>query len=450
MNIIVHPRPLRGSVAAPPSKSVAQRYVAAALISRRRCTLHDVGESKDVGDALHIAGCLGAAITQKEGLTMIDSRGPISVPPHIAMGESGLAARMFLPIIAVYLNGATVRLTAEGSLGGRPMDFFGQVLPQLGISVHMHSGHFPITLSGQFTPKDIVVDGGLSSQYASGLLMAYTAVKCFNRNITIKNPVSTQYLILTQECVSRFGLGQIGCHATGCGARFVPVAKDMGPAARAASEIGETDSAIFHIDAPCPKQSEPFYGIQGDWSNASFWLLAAALGHPVTVTNLQADSQQGDKDFLDVLASCGLPLTWQGDALSLGMVEELSAFSYDATHTPDLFPPLVVLALFCSGVSTIAGVHRLRHKESDRADTLCSEFRKLGANMRIEQDNLIIVGRVTLRGGTVQAHADHRIAMALAIAALQADSPITILGAECVAKSYPNFFEELKRLQGHE
>jgi 3-phosphoshikimate 1-carboxyvinyltransferase len=186
------------------------------------------------------------------------------------------------------------------------------------------------------------------------------------------------------------------------------------------------------------------YTIASDWSNAAFLLVAGAIAGSVTVTGLDVFSAQGDKKILEALQDCGCFLSVSTESIRVRKNEN-KAFHFDATDCPDLFPPLVALATHCSGRSVIEGVHRLLHKESNRALSLQNEFKKLGIEIIIQDDMMIITGG-KVRGGKVYSHNDHRIAMALAVAALGAEAAVEIEAAEAVAKSWPGFFEALRQL----
>jgi 3-phosphoshikimate 1-carboxyvinyltransferase len=183
--------------------------------------------------------------------------------------------------------------------------------------------------------------------------------------------------------------------------------------------------------------------VEGDWSGMANLLVAGSIAGDVVVNGLNYPSSQGDAVIVDILETCGAATTYD-DAVTVQTLP-LGAFDYDATDTPDLVPPLAVVAAYAAGTSRINGVHRLLHKESDRATALINEMTRLGIDIRVEGDALCISGS-KVSGGNVDAHNDHRIAMALAVCALGADSPVTIEGADCVGKSYPDFFTHLAQL----
>jgi 3-phosphoshikimate 1-carboxyvinyltransferase len=188
------------------------------------------------------------------------------------------------------------------------------------------------------------------------------------------------------------------------------------------------------------------YRVEGDWSGAAFLLVAGALAGRVRVQGLEPESAQGDKAVWGVLRDAGAFLNVSASGIEAAAAD-LNSFEFDATHCPDLIPPLVALAAGAAGVSVFSGASRLDHKESRRADTLAEAFGALGIGVTREGDILRVRGG-RIRGGAVDARGDHRIAMAAAVAALAAEGPVTIEGAECAAKSYPGFFEDLKSMGG--
>jgi 3-phosphoshikimate 1-carboxyvinyltransferase len=188
------------------------------------------------------------------------------------------------------------------------------------------------------------------------------------------------------------------------------------------------------------------YRIDADWSSASYWLIAAAIGHKVMLEGLRLDSRQADKALMSFLQAAGCRVTFDDDKIGVDGTGR-KAFTVDATHCPDLFPALVTLAAYCSGTSVIHGADRLVHKESHRGQTLQSEFAKLGVRIELDGCRMRIFGNGTVTGGRVSSHNDHRIAMCLAIAGLSAETPVIIDGAEAVAKSYPDFWKHLEELK---
>lgn len=462
MDVIIEPGALQGTLTAPPSKSYSQRALAAALLCEKPSLLSGVGNSKDELAALAIIKALGAEVhSGPEGYKILPPpAGTRAKALRIFCGESGLSSRMFTPIVALLAE--TTEVIGSGSLLNRPMEFFETVLPQLGLQVKSEGGKLPLQITGDFWPASIVIDGSASSQYLTGLLFAFSAAvarKGFARaaetSIAVRNLNSRPYVQLTLDVLKAFDMP-------------VPVWDAEDRFTFALPSVGESDGSGRHSpgsDQPSRKPdprndaSDPGssasnpspdtirYTVPGDWSGAAFLVVAAALFGDIALHGLDADSPQGDKAILQALLDCGVGVSWKGEELFISGAAQRRAFQFDATHCPDLFPPLMVLASFCAGVSELKGASRLIHKESNRADTLSSEFRKLGVQVEVAGDVIRVTGG-TVQGGEVSAHGDHRIAMACALAGLGATAPVRIAGAEAIEKSYPGFFEDLQALGG--
>jgi 3-phosphoshikimate 1-carboxyvinyltransferase len=418
MNATVYPSAINGQLTAPASKSAMQRACAAALVRNGQSILHNPGISADDKAALQIIQQLGATVEAVDGTIVINSKSVQPVGNSIHCGESGLSIRMFTSIAA--LSEKEITINGGGSLAKRPMQFFNTVLPQLNVAYSSHDGYLPLRVQGPLQPKDITVDGSLSSQFLTGLLFTYSAAGAQNVTIQVTDLASKPYVDLTLHVLKQFGLK-------------VPVNKNY---------------EAFHFS------NEPYtatirtvhYAVEGDWSGAAFLLVAGAIAGNVMVKGLDVFSTQADKAILQALSSTGAVMSVQEGQISVQQTF-LKAFHFNATDCPDLFPPLVALAAYCEGTTVIEGSHRLTHKESNRAITLQQEFGKLGIEITLQDDLMIIKGNA-IKSATVSSHNDHRIAMACAVAALKADGPVQIEGAEAVNKSYPNFWQHLQKIGG--
>lgn len=417
MKVQVQPSTLKGTIHAPASKSSMQRACAAALVKKGTSILNNCGKSNDDYAAIDVIKRLGAKVSyNSDGCLTIISNGVHPQSDAMNCGESGLGIRMFTPIAAISDQRITIHGT--GSLTTRPMDFFDQVLPKLGVTIESHNGRLPLHIKGPLQPKDITVDGSLSSQFLTGLLMAYSSVVTKPVTITVDDLKSRPYIDLTLTVMKEFGLN-------------VP-------------ENNNYESFTFSpASVEQPKQVE--YTIEGDWSGGAFLLVAGAIAGDITVKGLDISSTQADKAILDALQDSGSKISITARQINIGPAP-LKAFEFDATNCPDLFPPLVALAAYCAGTSTIKGVQRLAHKESDRAITLQQEFKKMGVDITLEDDTMLVKGGGKLREATVSSHHDHRIAMACAVAALKARGEVLINGANAINKSYPDFFDHLETL----
>jgi 3-phosphoshikimate 1-carboxyvinyltransferase len=414
MEKIIYPSRLHGSVAANPSKSAMQRAVAAALLSHGVSTISNPGLSDDCRAALNVAEKLGARVENKSGQIVITGKGIVPVSGELHCGESGLGIRMFTPLAA--LSDRPMIISGEGSLAQRPMHLFEELLPKLGVSCRTREGKLPLEIKGPLCPADIEVDGSLSSQFLTGLLMAFGAA-ADHAIISVNGLKSKAYIALTLQVMAHFGV-----------------------------QVDQEGFKRF-IFGQKQRYQAADYTVEGDWSGAAFLLAGAAISGNITIRALQKDSLQPDRAMLQVLDQAGALVSSDSDGIAVTH-RNLQAFSFDATDCPDLFPPLVALAAQCEGTTTIKGVSRLTHKESDRGKSLRQEFATLGIDISLKGDEMEVTGS-RIQPATVSSHGDHRIAMACAIAALAANGPVRIQGAESVNKSYPEFWDHLKILGAH-
>ncbi len=422
---IVYPSKIQGTLKTPSSKSYAQRAVAAALLNNGKTIITNYGNSNDEKAALGIIKQLGADVVTENGKLIINSLFNTNniYSKKVFVGESGLALRLFTTIVSLLKY--EIEITGEGSLLNRPIDVFEKILPELRVDLETNNGKLPIKIKGSLVAKNIEIDGEMSSQFLSGFLFAYSFL--FSQNlqqndiaITVNNLKSKPYIDVTIDVLKAFAL-PIPTHNNYI--EFVFCKNDY------------------------KSKTEVIYNIEGDWSNAAFLLVAGAIAGKLCLKNINLQSKQADKKIIEVLQNCGCKLIFGVDEIIIEKsIETLTSFSFDATDCPDLFPPLVALAANCKGISTIKGVERLKHKESNRGEVLQKEFAKLGVEIFINNDEMKIAGISVITGATVHSNNDHRIAMACAIAALHATDKVVIENTEAVNKSYPNFFEDLKSI----
>ena len=423
MQVKIHPAIVKGSINAPPSKSVMQRACAAALLRNGVTRIFNYGTSEDDKAALGIIQQLGAIVHVEDDRSLtITSDGMVKPLPGVVLncGESGLSFRMFTPVAA--LSDVEIAIAVEGSLSKRPSHFIEELLPQLGVEVLSRRGAFPIRIKGPLKPATITVDGSLTSQLLTGLLFAYSAAKAGEVAIETLSLKSKPYVDLTLQVMEDFKMN---------------VPQNL-----------RYETFIFtERDIIAPAGVDLKYTVEGDWSNAAFLMVAGAIAGSVMVKGLDVFTTQADKKVLEALQDCGCRLSIQSEQIEVSH-QPLKAFHFDATDCPDLFPPLAALAACCKGTSVIEGVHRLAHKESDRGATLQQEFYKLGIEMDIQDDKMIIKGGTGIVAAVVDSHHDHRIAMACAVLALKASGTVTIQHAEAIDKSYPRFYRDMQQLCG--
>lgn len=400
-----------------------QRGCAASLLFNGTTIIRNPGHSNDDKAALGVIQDMGAVVQQlDDGSLQITGGGVSPDCDAVNCGESGLGIRMFTPIIS--LSNKRITINGEGSLVTRPMDFFDEVLPQLGVEIISKEGKLPLQVKGPLQPKNITIDGSLSSQFLTGLLFGYAASNAKDVTITVDNLKSKPYIDLTLTVMKQFGW-----------------------------EVENRNYEQFYFAGTStalsagagPSTALRTYTVEGDWSGAAFLLVTGAIAGDIIVKGLDVQSTQADRAVLQALQACGAKMSIQSEQIEIGPAA-LKAFQFDATECPDLFPPLVALAAYCKGTTVIEGVTRLTHKESNRALTLQEEFGKMGVEIELQDNLMLIKGGNGLKGAAVHSHHDHRIAMACAVAALKANGETVISEAQAINKSYPDFYEHIEQL----
>lgn len=401
----------KGVIKSPSSKSYMQRAIAIALLSEGETTLTNPCFCKDVEAVLAIAENLGAEVAISAEKVTIK---PIEKlrKTQLNVGESGLGIRMLTPIASLYSK--VLILIGEGSLKTRPMQSLETPLQELGVNISTNNGLLPIKVKGPLVGGNAIVDGSIGSQVLTGLLIALPkALK--SSKLEVIDLQSKPYIDMTMEIMEHFGV-----------------------------KITHEDYKIFYIEGGQSYKATN-YQIEGDWSGAAFHLVGAAIAGDVTLTNINPASKQADVKIIEALRSAGAKISLEENSIRVEK-DALKAFHFDATHCPDLFPPLANLAVACEGISVIKGVGRLTHKESNRAEAIKKVWTDLGVEVTLLGDEMHIKGG-KVKGGNLHSHNDHRIAMMGAIASLIAEGPINIEQWEAVGKSYPTFFEDFNVLR---
>lgn len=402
-----------GKITPPCSKSYAQRALAAALLAEGESTLRNIEFCNDTQSALGCIESLGATVRRVDEHTLCVRGGLSPRRDTLSVGESGLATRLFTPIASLWTEPITI--VGEGTLLHRPMDMMIAPLRRLGVDVRDGGGRLPIEVCGPVKGGEIDVDGSVSSQFITGLLLALPLAE-EDTTLHVENAVSRPYLDMTIDTAQRFGV-----------------------------RILHNDYSEFFIEGGQKYESADF-AIEGDWSAAAIMLVAGAVAGEVTLDNLSLLSKQADVAICDALVRVGASVVSDERSVTVAR-RPLSAFEFDATDCPDLFPALVALAAAAEGESVITGTSRLEHKESNRAEALRSEYAKLGIEIELDDDIMRIHGGEIRSGVMTESYGDHRMAMSLAVSALRCDGEITIRDAECVAKSYLRFFDDLDLLR---
>lgn len=418
MNITCYPARLSGTVAAIPSKSDAHRKLICAALSQEGGILPlRTPFCDDIAATIRCLTALGAAFEETEsGLRITPIRRQAQA--HLDCGESGSTLRFLLPVAMCVCS--EISVTGAGRLPERPIGTLTDAMSAHGVQFAQTS--LPLTASGALNGGLYEIPGNISSQFLSGLLMALPLCGQ-DSEIRLTTPLqSAAYVDMTLETLRLFGAEIL-----------------------AASECG---LLRYHIKGKQVLHFPNNPDIDGDWSNAAFWLTAGAIQPEgsVAVSGLHADSTQGDKEIIPILQRAGAYVTETASEtiVSCGTISE---FDVNMEKIPDLLPILAVRAALSDGGCRFEKAERLRLKESDRLASTSAMLRALGGRVDEYPDGLCVHGG-QFTGGTVDAENDHRLVMAAAIAAIRCTEPVTILGAEAVNKSYPAFFEDYCKLGG--
>lgn len=422
----------------PVSKSFAQRAIIAAALAEGTSYLHGYTPCGDNEAALQVARNLGAQVEVNgtdvtiKGISA--SLGSMDMK-ELHVGESGLLTRMMIPVMSQLCAGP-VTFTGEKTLLSRPLTGAREIMEAF--EAEIDSINVPLTVKGPLKAGRAEISGKHGSQLISGLLMALPFADR-NSSVIVKDPKSIPYMFITLEVLKKFGI-KVGNDMLG-GPDFLESGGDWSLCTEMVFKVkGGQKYRAANID------------LEGDWSAAANFLVAGALFGRAELSGLDTTSLQADLSIMDILMDAGASLSQlDGDKGNITVQRApLKAFSVDASNCPDLFPILAVLAAFCQGTSRLSGVGRLANKESDRAKAILEMLTQMGVKASIEKDELIVEGHTLaerllshslLKGGAYTSHHDHRMVMALKVASLGADSPITIDDEACVAKSFPQFHD---------
>ena len=406
MDIRIDPRRLSGTVTPPASKSMAHRLIIAAALSGGVSTIHNVSTSKDIETTLRCMAAMGAGVEQTDHRTLrihglghsVPQRCDAAQLPHFDCGESGSTLRFLIPIALAVTGGGG--FTGQGRLMERPQQPYFDLFRENGISYHLENG--TLTVQGRLTAGEYRLPGNVSSQFFTGLLFALSLLDEPSTIISTTALESADYIRMTIDAMKTAGV----------------------------SVAVSDDGRGFHVE-PAPYAAFEA-SVEADWSQAGFWYAANFFDNQVQLNGLNPRSAQGDM----VISELYWKLARPGDT------------EIDVSGCPDLLPPLAVMAAVRSGTTRFVNAARLRMKESDRLATVHQLLTALGGRSEEGADFLTVHGVPALAGGTVDGANDHRIVMAAAIAATACSGPVTILGAQAVSKSYPDFFEVYQSLGG--
>ena len=411
--IKISPSKLSGRIVVPPSKSLLHRAIIAASLAKGNSIVSNISLSNDINATMDAMKAFGADYSISNNNAKISGFAKYSNSISINVNESGSTLRFLIPLLLHFSDNSLIYGTKR--LLERPLEPYLEIFDKLSISYKQNLDC--LELSGKLKPSDYFLSGDISSQFITGLLFTLPLLDG-NSTITMKSALESKgYVDLTISVLNKFGITIIN---------------------------NNYDSFIITGN----QHYTPFdYEVEGDFSQAAFFLVAGALSNNIKCNYLNINSLQGDHAILDILKMCGANLTFDGDTISCNS-SDLKAISIDCSQIPDLVPILAVLLSFCVGESKITNVKRLRYKESDRLAAITMELNKIGGNIVEFDDMLVINGIESFCGGYVSSHNDHRIAMSLAIASTRSKSDIIIDDGNCVNKSMVNFWDEFIKLGG--
>ncbi len=410
-NIILTPGYVKGCVAVPSSKSVAHRALIAAALSEKPIKVNNVDFSKDIYATIDSLRRLGVTVTEENGYILVDGSTIIkNSDVSIDANESGSTLRFMIPVTALLEK--TTTFDGKGRLPERPLNDYFEIFDKNGVVYsHPKDKYLPLCVSGNIKLNEVDVKGNTSSQFITGLIFC-GLVNPIKVSITTELQ-SKPYVDITVDVLKKFGCDVIernNCY-----------------------EIKKNTTVIDE------------YSVERDWSQAAFFMCAAAINGCVTLKDMNMTSAQGDMEIISLLKKFGADVTINGSDLTVKK-SDLYGIDIDVGNIPDLVPTLSVLACFAKGKTKIYNAARLRIKESDRLQAMYEELTKLGADVEIGEDYLIINGGKPLYGAEVDSHNDHRIAMAMAVASVGCIGDIVLGGHDAVSKSYPHFFEDWSSL----
>ena len=418
---IIKKSALNGIVQAPSSKSFAHRIMICCALSRGKCAIKNVSSSDDIDATIGCLSELGAKITKQGSTVFMDATDFATKNCEkkytLDCKESGTTLRIMIPICAAL--GLNVTFTGSGRLPKRPLDEYLTLLPNHGVKIEKGDDSLPLTISGQLSGDTFEISPKVSSQYVSGLIFALSLL---DNDTTLKlssKLLGGQYVDITTAVMSDFCV---------TAEKLDTSYKIKGGQKYISPESGEVN-------------------VEGDWSQAAFFLCAGAINGDVEVRNLNTNSCQGDKKIVEILKSLSADITLTENSVKVKK-SALKGTTIDALDTPDLVPVVALTCAFADGDSTITGVERLKYKESDRLLSTSEMIKSLGGECTYTSDKMTIKGQGYLKGGLVKAYNDHRIVMSSAVGALCTENDTVIEDAHAVNKSYSDFFDDYNALGG--
>ncbi|MCB2300792.1 3-phosphoshikimate 1-carboxyvinyltransferase [Clostridium tagluense] len=430
-SVMIKPFSLKGKVKIPPSKSLCHRAIIAAALSYGECMVHNVNMSEDIIATCEIIEKLGAKIKESKGSLKINGEGVFDLfhqgtsnnkiennetaCNELECNESGSTLRFLIPI-AMHSMGKIV-FKGKGKLVERTLKPYYEIFDKQNIKYTTDRGYLPLTIDGRLNPGIFELRGDVSSQFITGLLYTLPLLNGDSIIVVTTKMESIGYIDLTLDILSKFGV------------------------------IIENNNYREFVVKGNQHYEKRDYRVEGDFSQAAFYLAAGVLGGEVSCVDLNMESLQGDRVIVDIIKNMGGKISLT-DGILKASKSDLRGTIVDVSQCPDLLPIVAVLGALSFGTTEIINARRARIKESDRLKAIATELNKIGAQVIEREDSLIIHGKPWLKGGVVNSWNDHRIAMAMAIASIKCTQKLIIQDSGAVKKSYPNFYEDFKSLGG--
>lgn len=408
------PSKLSGTIKVPSSKSIAHRAIICAYLSESVSEIKNICYSDDVTATINAVKIMGGQVTHKKNSLIVSN---LSIPCNnnimIDCNESGSTLRFLIPIVAA--KKTTCCFKGRGNLFLRPLTPYLDCLAKAGVTCNLKPDS-TLEISGRLQPGSFYIPGNISSQFISGLLFALPILDGNSEIIITSEIESTSYIDMTINILNKFGI-----------------------------YVLKTKSG-FKINGNQRYKSTDLF-IESDWSQASFFMVAGAIGSSVTLSNLNRSSLQGDSYILQILKEFGANISFLNDNVTVS-AGPLHGINIDASQTPDLVPILSVIACLATGKTHIYGALRARFKESDRIKSMYTALKEIGGDITETHDGFIINGVSNFKGGITDPSNDHRIVMALSVASIRSKEPLYIKDFLSINKSYPAFFEDFKSIGG--
>ena len=415
MDIELHPGALKGEINIPASKSYCHRAIIGASLSKGSSNLENILFSKDIHASIAAMESLGTKIEINQDKLTVKGEGyPVLKKTEINCNESGSTLRFLIPI--ALLQQEEVAFDGRGRLRERPLTPYIDIFKEKNIAFSKADG-LPLKVKGPLAPGEYRLAGNVSSQFVTGLLYALPLLEGDSKLVITTELESKGYVDMTLDVLSKFSV-----------------------------QIENKNYREFYIKGN--QQYKPIdYRVEGDFSQAAFWLCAGTINGDIVCKDINLNSLQGDKAIINILKEMGAKLEFGENSVSAKKTVT-HGITIDASECPDLVPVLAVIGALSEGTTRIINAGRLRIKESDRLKAVATELNNLGAKVEELEDSLIIEGVASLKGGMVNTWNDHRIAMAMAIASLKCVNPVIIKESDCINKSYPGFFHDFADLGG--